>query len=64
MKSSPAFKIGLTKLDGIDDIMSNDGESMSHHGQVLRQIFRDECNIIVGRRRFAKENHEEGYIYV
>ena len=37
---------------------------MTHHGQVLRQVYRDECDNIVARRRFAEEDHEEDYIYV
>ena len=64
VKSSAAFIIDLTKLDCIDDIKSNDGESMTHHRQVLRQVYRDEYNNIAVRRRFAKEDHEEGNIYV
>ena len=51
-------------MDCIDDIKSNDGESMTHYGQVLRQVYRDECDNIGVRRRFAEEDHEEGYIYV
>ena len=57
MKSSAAFIIDLTKVDCINDIKSNDGESMTQHGQVLRQGYRDECDNIVGRRRFAEEDH-------
>ena len=53
VNSSAAFIIDLTKLDCIDDIKSNDGESVTHHGQVLRQVYRDECDNIVVRRRFA-----------
>ena len=64
VKSSAAFIIDLTKFDCIDDIKSNDGESMTHHGQVLRQVYRYECDNIVVRRRFTEEDHEEGYIYV
>ena len=52
------------KLDCIDDIKSNDGELMTHHGQILRQIYRDEYDNIAVRRIYAKEDHEEGYIYV
>ena len=37
---------------------------MTHHGQVLRQVYRDKRDNIVVRRRFAEEDHEEGYIYV
>ena len=64
VKSSATFIIDLTKLDCNGDIKSNDGESMTHHGQVLRQVYRDECDNIVVRRRFAEQDHEEGYIYV
>ena len=64
VKSSATFIIDLTKLDCIDDIKSNDGESMAHHGQLLRQVYRDKCDNIVVRRRFAEEDHDEGYIYV
>ena len=64
VKSSATFIMDLTKLDCIDDIKSNDGESMTHHGQVLRQVYKDERDNIVVRRRFTEEDHEEGYIYV
>ena len=64
VKSSAVFIIDLRKLYCIDDIKSNDGESMTHHAQVLRQVYRDECDNIVVRRRFTEEDHEEGFIYV
>ena len=64
MKSSAAFIIVLTKLDCIDNIKSNDGESMTSNGQVLSQVYRDESDNIVVRCGFAEKNHEEGYIYV
>ena len=53
VKSSATFIIDLTKLDCNGDIKSNDGESMTHHGQVLRQVYRDECDNIVVRCKFA-----------
>ena len=37
---------------------------MTHHGQVLRQVYRDECDNIVARRRFAEQDHEVDYNYV
>ena len=64
VKSSATFIIDLTKLDCIDDIKSNDGVSMTQHEQVLGQVYRDESHNIVVRRRFAEEDHKEGYIYV
>ena len=56
VESSVAFITDLTKLDCIDDIKSNDGELMKRHGQALRQAYRDECDDIDVRRKFADED--------
>ena len=37
---------------------------MTHHGQGLRQVYRDKCDNIFIRWRFAEKDHEEGYIYI
>lgn len=65
VKSSVAFITDSANLDYIDNIKSNDGESMTHdQGQVLKQVYRDECNNFAIRRRLAGEDHEKGFIYV
>ena len=65
VKSSVAFITDSANLDCIDNIKSNDGESMTHdQGQVLKQVYRDECDNFAIRRRLAGEDHEKGFIYV
>ena len=65
VKSSAAFVIDLANLDCIDNIKSNYGESMTHdEGQVLKQVYRGECDNFAIRQRLAEEVHEEGFIYV
>ena len=37
---------------------------MTHHRQVLGQVYSGKCDNIDVRCRFADKNHEEGFIYV
>ena len=57
VKSSAACINDFTKLDYIEDITFNNGESMTHHGQVLRQVNRDECCTLYTRIMKKQDNH-------
>ena len=64
IETSASFLIDISKLNCLDNLKSNDGEAMSHHGQALRQISLDENGEIVVRRKLTEDDHEDGCFYL
>ena len=42
IERSASFLVDISKLNCLDDLKSNNGETISHQDQALRQIFADE----------------------
>ena len=51
---SVSFLIDISKLNCLDDLISNDREAMSHQQQALRQISVDENEEIVVRKKIQR----------
>ena len=64
VERSASFLIDISKLNCQDDLKSNDGEAMSHHGQALRQISADENKEIAVQRKCTEDDHEDGCSYL
>ena len=60
-----SFIVNLSRLGSPDDIKSNDGEAMGHHGQKMRLITFDERGETVIRRRYSEiDEYEDNKLYL
>ena len=59
VESSASFLVDILKLNCLDDLKSNNGETMSHQDQPLRQISVDENGEITTRRKYTEDDHED-----
>ena len=62
VERSASFLVDISKLNCLDDLKSNNGETMSHQDQPLRQISVDENGEITTRRKYTGDDHEDGWM--
>ena len=62
VERSASFLVDISKLNCLDDLKSNYGETMSHQDQALRQISANENGEIAVRRKYMEDDHEDGWM--
>ena len=62
VERSASFLVDISKLNCLDDLKSNHGETMSHQDQALRQISANENREIAVRRKYMEDDHEDGWM--
>ena len=62
VERSASFLVDISKLNCLDDLKSNHGETMSHQDQALRQISANGNREIAVRRKYMEDDHEDGWM--
>ena len=62
VERSASFLVDISKLNCLDHLKSNYGETMSHQDQALCQISANENGEIAVWRKYTEDDHEDGWM--
>ena len=60
VERSTSFLVDISNLDCLDDLKPNNGETMSHQDQALRQISVAKNGEITVQKKHTEDDHEDG----